>query len=109
MRICNGHSHDLIHELDRRGLKKLIRPELASVHGKLWLEGKASREEFDPYVVATLEIASKAREFGVQALNGSCPLCEIARALQDNEVPEAWLDNCADFMLLIAKANHLVA
>lgn len=110
MKLCSKHSHDLRKQLERRGLDKLINPAHAGEFAQRWLDGDALAEEFDPYVVAALEINAKAQQFGVVDLNDMnvCPLCAINRVLQNSRADESWVDNVADLMLITAKVNHLV-
>lgn len=108
MKICGRHSHDMLHALRRRGMQKLIRPEDSVTFAKRWLEGLATKPEFDPFVVATLEIFKKCHDMSIYVLEGGCPLCAVNVAFQKNDADASWIDNVSDLMLLTAQTNRLV-
>lgn len=108
-KMCIGHSHGLIAALRRKGMGSLIRPEQAAKFARRWLDGTATKPEFDPYVVAGLEILSKCRVMNIYVLPGGCPLCAAEKALQNADAGVAWIDNVSDLMLLTAQTNRLVA
>jgi hypothetical protein len=114
MKLCGSHQTDLAAALRKKGLWKLCStdPHISAVRAQRWLAGVAMREEFDPLVVATLEINSKAKEIlhpAIAETQHLCPLCQASKALQRVDIPAAWIDNCTDMMFLVAKTNGLVA
>lgn len=106
MKPCSAHSEDLLRTIRRKGMGALVRSDRAAEFARKWLLGTTTKEEFDPYVVATLEIASKAKELSVYVVPGCCPLCTVEAAYRQPLAPD-WIDNITDLMLIIARANAL--
>lgn len=114
MKFCARHLTDLTAAIRRKGMIGLCHDDPAIVRhlAKRWLRGasgsKPSVTDFDPRVVAMLEICQKAHDVGLPRLAPACPICGAAKILQDNKVPDAWIDNVSDVLLLIAKVNNLI-
>ena len=115
-KICGRHSHDLLDMIKRKGLMHLVNndPKEVERRTKAWLLGIASRQEFDPYIIAVLEIYNKASEIIGHELERvsaegrvPCPLCAVTRALQDAGADVKWIDNCTDAVLVAAEVNEL--
>lgn len=109
MKNCARHSSDLSEALKRKGLWHLVKPERAQDFAVRWLQGTATAVEFDPYVVASLEINMKMVKFlRIQPEHPQeCPLCRVNLVLCNSEADKAWIDNVTDLMLLTAKVNDL--
>lgn len=108
-KMCSGHSHGLMGALRKKGMGSLIRPERAAESAKKWLDGTALKHEFDPYVVASLEILAMCNKMNIYVIEGACPLCTTNAALQNAAAADKWIDNVSDLMLLTAQTNQLVA
>lgn len=106
MKLCSAHSSDLSKALRRKGIAHLMRPERAVEFAQKWLAGTTTKSEFDPYVVATLEIAKKASDLGVYVVPTCCPLCTVNAAYR-KELAQSWVDNVTDLMLIVARTNDL--
>lgn len=106
-RLCATHSSALLEMVKRKGMGRYITQSTDSVRRKtkLWLTGQAQPYDFDPYIVAALEVAKKAREmYGVQ--NGTCPLCAADHFLGFGAA-STWIDNVTDLMVVTCQANDL--
>ena len=109
MKICARHFSDLSEQVKHKGMGSMIRPERSELFAQQWLAGHARVHEFDPLVVAALEVNKKATELcGAAIINGSCPLCTVTKVLQNHTADQTWIDNVTDCMLLFAKVNNLV-
>lgn len=109
MKICSRHFSDLAYAVKHKGMGLMIRPEKSEMFAHHWLNGHSKLHEFDPLVVAALEINKKATELcGAAIINGSCPLCTVAKVLQRTDAADVWIDNVSDCMLVFAKVNGLV-
>lgn len=109
MKICAGHMFELSGAIRRKGMWPLVNTSNATHFAQRWLEGTAKQHEFDPLVVAALEVSAKAKQLCGDLLHAeTCPLCQINLVLQNADASQAWIDNVSDLMLLTAKVNHLV-
>ena len=110
MKICGTHFDEVKKALIRKGLGHLIKDrngEQLSDFAVRWLLGTATMEEFDPLVVAILEITNHAKIFiGMQPQDHRCPLCGVTYALGVG-ADDKWVDNVTDLMLLTSKVNGL--
>lgn len=109
MKYCTGHLHDLRKQLDRKGLSRLIHPERAGEFGQRWVQGTAKAHEFDPMVVAMLEIGAKCRQLGIEFTDRACPLCAVNVGLKRPDAASSWTDNVTDLMVVVAQTNGLVS
>ena len=107
--VCARHSHDLLAACRKKGMGSLVRPERSRLFAERWLAGTATKPEFDPYVVAVMEIFSKCKQMNIYVLPGACPVCTAAVAIQSVKTADSWIDNVTDLMLLTARVNHLVS
>lgn len=106
--FCTRHSFELEAALKRKGLGKLIKWKSAEDVTRFtvrWLAGVATREEFDSYIVSSLEIMGKAHQFGFNP--HICSLCEVCARLLKIDADDEWIDNVTDLMVLVAHVNHL--
>lgn len=112
IRMCSGHAIDLAKEIKRKGMGHLVYndPEHVEHFVQRWIHGVSPREEFNPFVVAVLEITKKAQDIVPPLmLEGGtrCPICCVSRHLH-RDVAVDWIDGVSDLMLLTAKVNELV-
>lgn len=115
LHFCTKHLTDLIGGLRHRGMGKLLHcmeqpKEYSERFAKRWVEGTAAREEFDPLIVATLELNKKYVETWGPPMNGGdrCSLCWAGANAMSTKVPERWLEACCDQLAEIAKRNELL-
>lgn len=106
MSICNTHSHDLLKVIKDKGMVEHISltKEQAVIKAKRWLQGNATKEQFDPYVVASLEIYQKANEQLGLIEDPVCPLCVVEQVLGASH---SWIDNVTDLLVLFCRTNDL--
>ena len=104
--LCPRHSYDLLSMIKRKGMERHITQHTADVRRKtlLWLRGQSQPQDFDPYIVSSLEIIKKARDEYGAAHNGGCPLCYVEHLLG---AADAWIDNVTDLMVVTCHANGL--
>lgn len=110
-RLCNSHGHDLYSAVKRKGMAHRITTTeqgMKDVRDR-WLTGTTPEGEFDPLVVATLEVFNKADEmFGKSwEKKSGCPLCAVDGILKQ-EAAKTWVDNITDLMLVTCIANGLM-
>jgi hypothetical protein len=101
--------HSLDAAIRKKGMGNLISLQdwEAKAKAKRWLEGTAPVGEFDPLVVAYLEINKKAFEMFNTHLRDECPLCAANRILKRN-ADKQWIDNISDLMYATCLANGLI-
>src|SRR5712664_2356072 len=116
MRLCSRHSHEVMDELKKRGLWRLVKPERAKIFGARWLRGELqSEKEFDPYVVAWLEFNAKAKEFlnpEVWRAEHLCCLCQVDQArsrIDAGPVSQMWIPAICDLVHQLAICLRLIA
>ncbi len=104
---CGYHSEGLMHALKHRGLGKLIDPAKAGEFAIRWLSGISAFHEFDPFVIASLEIRAQCTKVGIPEVGG-CPLCAADHFLPGRDIDEAWVTNVSDMMVQQAKLRQLI-
>ena len=109
-KMCAGHYHDLAAALRKKNLWFLVAQESSERERRAqeWLKGTAKFHEFDPLVVSMLEITQKCRMLVSGGLPMGCSLCNAMKLLNDERVPEAWIDNITDLMVVTARINGLM-
>lgn len=109
MKLCTGHQSDLKKALERKGLWRYVALDAAEAQHRtrLWLAGHCQTQELDPLVIVVCEFKSKAMQYGVADTPNTCPLCGAAKLLELAKLPESWIDNCTDQVLLVFKVNGL--
>lgn len=114
MKFCARHQADVNQALQRKGMWQLVTndPQEVERRAVLWLQGRASRQEVDPLVVTTYEIQAQALRSVGQYLNSPtveyCPLCEAAVHFKSAVLPDSWIDNCTDAVLILCHTNGLI-
>jgi hypothetical protein len=108
MNICHKHLTELAKMLQRKGLGHLITedPQKAAYKGRRWLRGNARPQDFDPQVVATLEIYQKVTSMGYAPTG--CALCAVPALLRVASADAHWIDNVTDAMVVVAQVNGLM-
>ena len=107
-KLCTRHTHDLHEDIKKKGMGRYVSLNTQDVKRKthLWLHGAATPADFDPYVVAVLEINKKAHEeYGIPH-HHTCPLCYIDHIL-GMRAATTWIDNVTDLMVVTCRTNNL--
>lgn len=108
MPMCTRHSHDLLQFIRRKGMADHVSAtaEDAQRKARRWLQGQTSRDDFDPYVIATLELNQKAGMIFAVPSTPHCTLCVVEHQ-GGPAVCHEWLDNVTDAILAAALANDI--
>jgi len=110
-KLCARHEASLIEELKRKGIWFLCYSEKEHVNAfkHRWLNGESVVGEFNPYVVAVLEINQKAvTHIGAYTQESRyCACCEVQKKLGE-DADDVWLDNVTDAMLQFCLVNGLM-
>ncbi len=111
MRCCQNHFQEVRKAIIAKGMQKLLKHEDTrdiQIFATRWIVGYAAAQEFDPLIVAMLEINNHAHMMiGMAKEDPRCPLC-LVEFTMGQKADQKWIDNVTDLMLLTAKANDLL-
>lgn len=109
MNFCGSHNTAVQKAITERGMWGLVATDVKTVtkRAQLWLTGKATASDFDPLVIATLELLQKTREHA--GLPGNkCPLCFASHHLGKG-IDNVWINGCTDKILDACKSSDVMA
>lgn len=77
-----------------------------TMRARRWLAGKATEADFDPLMIATLELNHKTLET-VGFPGEHCPLC-FAQYSLGAKIPDLWITKCLDSIEIAARSSAIL-